>query len=84
VSAHTTLLLHPAGRTFDSNKRYTAPEVAAMAKEDVLKDEQYAAIVAENSGGRLTQGQVLTLMECHTVLSAEKLVCLGLADEVLR
>lgn len=84
VSPNTTLLLHPAGRCFDPSKRYTAAEIAAMAKEDALKDEQYAAIVAEHSGGRLTAGQVRTYMECHTVLDAAKLIELGLAEALLR
>lgn len=84
VSPHTTLLLHSAGRSFDPQKRYTAPEIAAMAKEDQLKDEQYASIVAEHSQGRLTQGQVLTLMECHTVLDSKELLRLGLAHALLQ
>lgn len=83
VSPHTTLLLHPAGRSFDPSTRYTAAEIAAMAREDELKDQQYASIVASHSKGRLTQGQVLTLMECHTVLSAVELVRYGLADAEL-
>lgn len=83
VSPHTTLLLHPAGRCFDPSKRYTAQEIGAIAKEDQLKDEQYAEIVAENSGGRLTKGQVLTFMECHTVLTPAELVRFGLAEGVL-
>jgi ATP-dependent protease ClpP protease subunit len=83
VSTRTTLLLHPAGRCFDPHKRYTAVEIGAMAKEDELKDQQYAQIVARHSQGRLTVGQVLTLMECHTVLSAQDLVRLGLAESVL-
>jgi ATP-dependent protease ClpP protease subunit len=83
VSPRTTLLLHPAGRSFDPSKRYTAHEISAMAKEDQLKDEQYAAIVSEHSHGRLTQGQVLTFMECHTVLDAHELIRLGLADALL-
>lgn len=84
VSQHTTLLLHPAGRHFDPSTRYTAAELSAMAKEDALKDAQYARIVADNSNGRLTQHQVQTLMECHTVLSAEELVHLGLAESLLQ
>lgn len=83
VSPHTTLLLHPAGRSFDPSKRYTAAEIGAMAKEDELKDRQYASILSEHSQGRLTEGQVLTLMECHTVLSADDLVRLGLAHALL-
>jgi ATP-dependent protease ClpP protease subunit len=83
VSKHTTLLLHPGGRTFDPSKRYTAAEIAAMAKEDQLKDEQYADIVASHSRGRLTKGQVLTFMECHTVLSAQRLLELGLSDGLI-
>lgn len=83
VSAHTTLLLHPAGRCFDPSKRYTAAEIGAMAREDELKDKQYASILAKSSHGRLTEGQTLTLMECHTVLDAEDLVRLGLAHGLL-
>ncbi len=83
VSKHTTLLFHAASRAFDPSKRYTAAELEAMAKEDKLKDAQYADIVAENSRGRLTPNQVRLMMECNTVLSAEDMVRLGLADEVL-
>lgn len=83
VSPHTTALLHLAGRHFDPQKRYTAAELSCMAKEDELKDAYYAEIVASRSHGRLTVGQVRTLMECNTVLSAQELVRLGLADEVL-
>jgi ATP-dependent protease ClpP protease subunit len=83
VTKHTTLLLHPAGRSFDPGKRYTVPEMAAMVAEDRLKDAQYASVVAYASRGKLSQGDVLALMDIHTVLRPEDLVRYNLADAVL-
>lgn len=83
VTPHTTALLHPAGRTFAEGVRYTALELAAMLAEDSAKDELYARIVAENSGGRLSALSVLELMRAHTVLRAEDFVRLGLAEAIL-
>ena len=83
ITKHTTLLLHLAGRSFESGKRYTAAEVEAMFKEDTLKDRQYASVVAENSRGKLTTDDVLALMSENTILSAEDMVAYGLAERVL-
>jgi ATP-dependent protease ClpP protease subunit len=83
VTQNTTLLLHPAGRVFGSSQRFTAKEIGAMLAEDRLKDEQYAALVAAQSRGRLSLAQVLAMMEAQTVLTPGRLVELGLADAVL-
>lgn len=84
VTARTTLLLHPAGRRFDTDARFTVREMNAMLAEDRLKDEQYAAVVSNASRGVLTAKKVLAMMEEHTVLSPADLVDLGLADGILR
>lgn len=83
VTPHTTMLLHPAGRTFEPGRRFTAEEVEAMTAEDRLKDDQYASIVAKNSGGKLTKLRVLELMSKHSVLMPESIVALGLAEKIL-
>jgi ATP-dependent protease ClpP protease subunit len=82
ISARTSLLLHPAGRIF-GNQRYTTQEMEAMLKEDSLKDEQYASVVAENSGGTLSQHDVLMMMKAHTVLAPDDIVAYKLADAVI-
>ena len=82
VSARTTMLLHPAGRIF-GNQRYTTQEMEAMLTEDKLKDAQYAEVIAQNSKGRLTCSEVLTMMHAHTVLSPSKMLEYGLADAIL-
>lgn len=84
ITAHTTLLFHPAGRRFDGTMRYTVQEMEAMLAEDRLKDRQYAEIVAAASRGKLGVEQVEHMMARHTVLSPDELVALGLADAVLR
>ena len=83
ITKNTTLLLHLAGRTFDSGKRYTASEIDAIVREDRVKDFQYASILAERSRGRLTTEQVLSMMEKNTILTPLELVSYGLADEIL-
>jgi ATP-dependent protease ClpP protease subunit len=83
ITARTTLLLHSAGRRFDSDARFTVREVQAMLAEDSLKDKQYASVVAGASGGKLKIEEVLTLMEAHTVLSPNDLVTYGLAHGIL-
>ncbi len=83
VTKHTTALLHRAGREFEPGKRVTSQELAAMAREDALKDEQYAAIVAERSHGILQQHQVLELMDANTTLTPDEFVAYGLADSIL-
>lgn len=83
ITTNTTMLLHLAGRTFDSSRRYTVPDMDAMAKEDKLKDFQYASVISENSNGRLTTDKVLTMMAANTILTSLEAVELGLAHQVL-
>jgi len=83
VTKHTTSLLHRAGRVFEDGKRLTIKEMDAILREDSLKDEQYASIVAERSGGKLTKEKVLELMEACTTLTPKELVAYGLADAIL-
>ena len=82
VTARTTMLLHSAGRTFGS-QRYTTREMKAMLAEDRLKDLQYATVLAESSRGKLTQANVLSMMERQMVLSPAQMLAYGLADFVL-
>ncbi len=83
LTPHTTLLLHSAGRVFEPGMRYTAGEVEAMYKEDRIKDLYYASILAEHSHGKLTQKEVLQLMEKQTLLSAPQAVTYGFADAIV-
>lgn len=83
VTKHTTLLFHLAGRVFRNDQRFTADEIAAMVREDKKKDDFYAEIVAEQSGGKLTKKNVLSFMKKNTVMSPEELVAYGLADAIL-
>jgi ATP-dependent protease ClpP protease subunit len=82
ITARTTVLLHPAGRVFGS-QRYTTREMEAMLAEDRQKDEQYASLVADSSKGILTTPEVLALMDQHTLLTPARMLELGLADAVL-
>lgn len=82
VTPNTTLLLHPAGRRFSGSERFTASEIEAMAREDRLKDRQYASILAENSPVLETE-DVLAMMRNNTVLTPEELVRYGLAHAIL-
>ena len=83
VTRHTTALLHPAGRIFDSSKRMTASEMDAVLREDRIKDDQYASIVAERSNGLLNKQKVLALMQANTMLLPEDFVRYGLADSII-
>ncbi len=83
VTRHTTIFFHLAGRTFDGTRRFTALDLEAMAREDKIKDLQYATLVAERSRGRLTREKVLSMMEKNTLCTPEELVAYGLADSVL-
>lgn len=83
ITKHTTMLLHLAGRTFEDSKRLTAHDMEMMAQEDRIKDDQYAEIVSDNSHGKLTQKDVLQMMETETLLTPKDLVALGLADTIL-
>lgn len=82
ITPNTTMLLHLAGRSFDTSRRFTANDMESMAREDSLKDEQYAAVLAERSG-KLTAVEVLELMQRNTILSAPEAVELGLAHHIL-
>jgi ATP-dependent Clp protease protease subunit len=81
LTPRTTMLLHLAGRVFGS-QRYTAAEMASMLAEDRLKDEHYAALLAERSGA-LSREEVLALMSAQTVLAPERALALGFADALL-
>ncbi len=83
ITPNTTLLLHLAGRTFDTQKRLTTPEMECIVKEDKLKDFQYASVIAECSSGRLTVQDVLDLMANNTVLTPRDAVDLGIAHAIL-
>jgi ATP-dependent protease ClpP protease subunit len=83
VTKHTTMYLHLAGRSFNNTNRYTAHDLQMMAKEDTVKDLQYADIVADNSRGKLTQQDVLDMMKDETVLTPQDMLSFGLADTVL-
>ncbi len=78
ISVRTTVLLHLAGRRFDSSCRFTAQELLVMAEEDKHKDEQYAALVAAHAP-TLTKEDVLDLMKRETILTPHEMVALGLA-----
>ncbi len=83
ITQNTTLLLHLAGRTFETPKRFTTPELESIIKEDKLKDFQYASIVADRSEGKLTIHEVLDLMANNTVLTPSDAVELGIAHEII-
>lgn len=83
VTRHTSALLHRAGRVFDGAKRITSLEIASMAREDSLKDEQYASILAERSRGKLTKQQALKLMDENVTLTPEDFIAFGLADSII-
>jgi ATP-dependent Clp protease, protease subunit len=82
VTKRTTVLLHPAGRFF-GNQRYTTTEMESMLREDKLKDEQYAAVIAERSLGRLAVADVLSMMQTQTVLTPDDLIRYNLAHAIL-
>ncbi len=83
ITQNTTLLLHLAGRTFDTPKRFTTPELETIIKEDKLKDFQYASVIADRSDGKLTVQDALDLMAHNTVLTPSDAVELGIAHEIL-
>jgi len=82
VTANTTVLLHLASRSFDAGRKYTASEMECMAKEDRLKDEQYARVLSDK-GRNITTSEVLEMMEENTVLTPRELFALGLIDGIL-
>jgi ATP-dependent protease ClpP protease subunit len=83
ITPNTTLLLHLAGRVFDTPKRFTTPEMESIVKEDKLKDFQYASVIAERSDGKLTVQRVLDLMAHNTVLTPSEAVECGIAHAIL-
>jgi ATP-dependent Clp protease, protease subunit len=83
ITPNTTLLLHLAGRTFETPKRLTTPEMESIIKEDKIKDFQYASVIASQSNGKLTVQKVLDLMSANTVLNAQDAVDLGIAHTIL-
>ena len=83
ITPNTTLLLHLAGRIFDTPKRFTTPEMESIVKEDKLKDFQYASVIADNSDGKLNVQNVLDLMAHNTVLTPTEAVEYGIAHSIL-
>jgi len=83
LTKNTTLLLHRAGRVFEGDKRITAAELEAMMREDYLKDFQYASVLAEQSGNRLTTEKALQLMDQNTILTPVEMISYGLAHGIL-
>ncbi len=83
LTRNTTMLLHTAGRTFNSSRRFTTTEINSMLQEDTLKDRQYASVLADASDGRLSSDQAMSLMEQGTVLDPAMAVRYGLAHEVV-
>lgn len=84
LTPNTTMLLHLGGRTFDRDKRFSTEDMQNMLKEDRLKDLQYAGVISDATGGKLSPDKVLKLMANETILSAEEAVNLGLAHKILR
>lgn len=82
IARNTTLLLHPAGRYFDGDVRYTPHEIEAILREDRAKDLQYAAIVS-GAATTLSPQDVLSMMHAHTILTPADLLSYGLADEII-
>ena len=83
VTQNTTMLLHMAGRSFDPDVRYTTVEMEAMYKEDTMKNQQYAEVVAKHSH-TLTAEDVLSLMKKNTVLGPQDIVEIGLAQAIIK
>lgn len=83
ITKHTTGLLHLAGRIFEEGTRFTASDMEAMLKEDRIKDEQYAEVVAHSTDGKLTATSVLELMKKNTILTAEDFIKYGLAQQII-
>lgn len=83
LTRNTTILLHLAGRTFGTEKRFSTLDMEDILKEDKVKDYQYACVVSDATEGRYSPEKVLELMKANTVLTAEEAVQMGLADKVL-
>ena len=82
VTPNTTMFIHLGGRTMDGDRRFSSAEINSMAREDKIKDRQYATLLAKESG-RLTTNEVLRLMQKNTVLTAAEIVKLGLAHCII-
>lgn len=83
ITKNTTLLLHPGGRTFGTDKRFSTVDMENMLKEDKLKDYQYACVVSDRTGGKFTPTNILEMMQRNTILTADEAVNMGLAHKVL-
>lgn len=83
LTRNTTLLFHLAGRTLEKDVRHSSADLESMVKEDKLKDQQYARVVAEACGGGMTAEQALDLMKKNTLLTAEEAVAMGLAHGII-
>ncbi len=83
LTKNTTMLLHMAGRTIDSNKRLTTLDLDAMLKEDKLKDYQYACVVSDATAGKHSPEEILDLMARNTILTAQEAVNMGLAQGIV-
>lgn len=83
LTANTTLLLHMAGRTFNSSKRFTTTEISSILQEDILKDKQYATVLSRASRGKLTYSRAVRMMEKGVVLEPRDAIRFGLADHIL-
>lgn len=83
LTKNTTLLLHLAGRTFGTEKRFSTQDMEDILREDKLKDYQYACVVSDATRGKFSPEKVLDLMRANTVLTAEEAVNMGLAHKVL-
>jgi ATP-dependent Clp protease protease subunit len=83
LTKNTTLLLHLAGRTFGTEKRFSTLDLENILKEDKLKDYQYACVVSDATEGKWSPEKVLELMANNTVFTAEEAVSMGIAHKVL-
>lgn len=83
LTRNTTILLHLAGRTFGTEKRFSTLDMEDILKEDKVKDYQYACVVSDATEGRYSPEKVLELMKVNTVLTADEAVQIGLAHKVL-
>jgi ATP-dependent protease ClpP protease subunit len=83
LTKNTTLLLHLAGRTFGTDRRFSTEDMENILKEDRLKDYQYACVISDATRGRYSPEKVLEMMRATTVLTAEEAVNMGLAHKVL-
>ncbi|MBX4199911.1 ATP-dependent Clp protease proteolytic subunit [Candidatus Parcubacteria bacterium] len=83
MTRNTTMLFHLAGRTFGYDRRFTTIDMENMLREDRLKDFQYASVVSEATGGKLSTERVLDMMMKNTILTPEEAVQMGIAHKVL-